>query len=81
MLLFQIQKKLQELFSKEITPCYLNILFTSPVSVKSFFIVKAFSSYFRYYIEDMRTNIKVLAVMSPIMLKPNIILKSRFKII
>ena len=33
---FQIQKKLQKLFSDKLTPCNLKVVFTSPVSVKSF---------------------------------------------
>ena len=33
---FQIRKKLQKLFSNKLTSCNLKIIFTSPVSVKSF---------------------------------------------
>ena len=38
--LFQIQKKLQKLFSSKLMSCSLKIVFTSPVRVKSFFIFK-----------------------------------------
>ena len=34
---FQIQKKLQKLFSDKLTSCNLKIFFTSPIKVKSFF--------------------------------------------
>ena len=37
---FQIQKKLQKLFSDKLTSCNLKIVFTSPVRVKSFFTFK-----------------------------------------
>ena len=37
---FQIRKKLQKLFSDKLMSCYLKIVFTSPVRVKSFFIFK-----------------------------------------
>ena len=37
---FQIQKKLQKLFSDKLMSCSLKIVFTSPVRVKSFFTVK-----------------------------------------
>ena len=38
--LFQIQKKLQKLFSDKLMPCNLKLVFTSPVRVKSFFTFK-----------------------------------------
>ena len=37
---FRIRKKLQKLFSNKLTSCNLKIVFTSPVSVKSFFTFK-----------------------------------------
>ena len=37
---FQIQKKLQKLFSDKLTTCNLKIAFTSPVRVKSLFTFK-----------------------------------------
>ena len=37
---FQIQKKLQKLFSDKLTSCNLKIVFTSLVRVKSFFTLK-----------------------------------------
>ena len=37
---FQIRKKLQKLFSDKLTSCSLKIVFTSPVTVKSFFTFK-----------------------------------------
>ena len=37
---FQIQKKLQKLFSDKLTSCNLKIVFTPPVRVKSFFTFK-----------------------------------------
>ena len=37
---FQIQKKLQKLFSDKLMSCNLKIVFTSPVRVKSFFTFK-----------------------------------------
>ena len=38
--LFQIRKKLQKLFSDKLTSCNLKIVFTSPVRIKRFFIIK-----------------------------------------
>ena len=38
--LFQIRKKLQNLFSDKLTSCNLKVVFTSPVRVKSFFTFK-----------------------------------------
>ena len=38
--LFQIQKKLQKLFSDKLMACNLKLDFTSPVRVKSFFTFK-----------------------------------------
>ena len=37
---FQIQKKLQKLFSDKLTSCNLKMVFTSPVRVKRFFTLK-----------------------------------------
>ena len=37
---FQIRKKLQKLFSDKLTSCNLEIVFTSPARVKSFFTIK-----------------------------------------
>ena len=37
---FQIRKKLQKLFSDNLTSCNLKIVFTSPVRVKSYFTFK-----------------------------------------
>ena len=37
---FQIRKKLQKLFGDKLTSCNLKIVFTSPVTVKSFFTFK-----------------------------------------
>ena len=61
---FQIQKKLQKLFSDKLTSCNLKIVFTSPV----------LSCYF----QDLLTSISVVAAMLPIMERPNAILKSEF---
>ena len=70
---FQIRKKLQKLFSDKLTPCNLKIVFTSPVSVKTFFIFKDKLSKMLlscYY--------KCVAARLPIMERPNAILRSEF---
>ena len=40
MLRFKFEKKLQKLFTDELTSCNIKILFKSPVRVKTFFIFK-----------------------------------------
>ena len=39
---------------------------------------KKLSSYIRYYVQDLYTNISVVAAVLPIMVQTNIILESKF---
>ena len=73
---FQIQNKLQNLFSDKLTSCNLKSFLRHPLESKPFSPSKI--SYLRCYFQDLFTSISVVAVMLPIMERPNAILKSEF---
>ena len=58
------------------TSCNLNIVFTSPVRGKSFSAFK--DKLPKCYVEDLFTNISMVAAMLPIIERPNAVLKSEF---
>ena len=73
---FPIRKKLQKLFNDKLKACNLKIVFASPVRVKK--LTPSRTSYLRYYFQDFFTSISVVAAMLAIMVRPNVILKSKF---
>ena len=73
---FQVQKKLQKLFSDKLTSCNLKIVFMSPVQVTSFLTFKYKLP--KMLLSGLVTSVSVVAAMILIMERPNAILKSEF---
>ena len=72
----QIRKKFQKLFNDKLTFCNLKIVFTSPDRFKSYITFQ--DKLPKMYFQDLFTSISVVAAMLPLIVRPNVILKSEF---
>ena len=72
--LFKIGNKAQKLFTDKLTSGNLKIVFIDLLNSKAF--TPSTISFLRCYFRDLFTIISVMAAMIPIVVRPNVILKS-----